>query len=87
MVGFHTAYRERRPFLIEQVQFETNRMRFIGRGRTLRNPVAMESGADLSGDYGPFLDPIASLRVAITLEPGQSQEVTFVLGPPKIAGY
>ena len=29
---------------------------------------------------GPVLDPIASLRIAVSLEPGESRQVAFVLG-------
>jgi cyclic beta-1,2-glucan synthetase len=56
--------------------YETDRARFIGRGRTLENPVALES--DLTGSVGSVLDPIFSLRCAITLDPGQRVELAFV---------
>ncbi len=62
------------------VEFETNRMRFIGRGRSLRAPAALDPAAKLTGDSGPVLDPVASLRTIVTLEPGQSREVAFLLG-------
>lgn len=62
------------------VAFETNRMRFIGRGRTLRNPAALDPGVNLSGDSGPVLDPVGSLRTVVTLEAGQSKELAFLLG-------
>ncbi len=78
--GFHSVLDGTTPLSGDALQFETNRMRFIGRGRTLRFPIAFDPGAILSGDYGPVLDPIASLRVAIALEPGESQEVAFTLG-------
>ncbi len=64
----------------ESLEFETNRLRFIGRGRTLARPLALESGATLSGDCGRVLDPIASLRTVVVLEPGDSRQVAFVLG-------
>lgn len=78
--GFHSVLRDGAPIADEWLQFETNRARFIGRGRTLHNPVALDSGARLTGDSGPVLDPIASLRTAVELDAGQSAEVTFVLG-------
>ncbi len=78
--GFHSMLCGDVPLFGESVQFETNRLQFIGRGRTLANPIALDKGAELSGDQGPVLDPIASLRAAVALEPEQSRDVTFILG-------
>jgi len=58
-------------------QFETDRGRFIGRGRTLANP--MGALQDLGNSQGFVLDPILSLRRRITLEPGQQARVSLVL--------
>ena len=52
------------------VQFETSRERFLGRGRTLADPAALDRGAILSGTTGPVLDPIFSLRRRVRLDPG-----------------
>ena len=78
--GFHSVVHEGPPAAGDNLQFETNRMRFIGRGRTLRSPIALEPGAILSGDFGPVLDPIASIRLEVALEPGECREIAFVLG-------
>jgi N,N'-diacetylchitobiose phosphorylase len=78
--GFHSMLCGDVPLFGDSVQFETNRLQFIGRGRTLANPIALDSGANLIGDQGPVLDPIACFRAAVALEPNQSQEVTFLLG-------
>jgi N,N'-diacetylchitobiose phosphorylase len=78
--GFHSLLRAGKPVPAGELQFETNRVRFIGRGRTLRRPIALEPGMILTGDSGPVLDPIGSLRLAVRLEPGESQEISFVLG-------
>ncbi|MGK0674142.1 MAG: glycosyl transferase [Halothiobacillaceae bacterium] len=59
--------------------FETDRMRFIGRGRTLAAPQAM-LGKPLSGTVGNVLDPCLALRTLLELAPGQEAEVLFVLG-------
>jgi cellobiose phosphorylase len=64
----------------DDVQFETNRGRFLGRGRTLARPRALDSGAQLTSDWGAVLDPIGSLRTSIALEPGATRSVAFVLG-------
>ena len=59
--------------------FETDRMRFIGRGRTGANPEAMRK-TSLSGSQGSVLDPIVAIRYEITLEPGQSATANIVSG-------
>ena len=59
--------------------FETDRMQFIGRGNTPRAPQAMQQPT-LSGSAGSVLDPIASIRQQITLEPEQSVVIDIVTG-------
>ncbi|MGE5927149.1 MAG: GH36-type glycosyl hydrolase domain-containing protein, partial [Gemmatimonadota bacterium] len=63
--------------LAEPVTCETDRARFIGRGRSTRNPAAVEDGSPLSGTTGAVLDPVFALRVRLTLEPGQSASASF----------
>lgn len=63
--------------LATQGEFETDRARFIGRGRTLRNPVALDSDGPLAGKLGSVLDPIFSLRSTIVLPPGESATLYF----------
>src|SRR6185437_275348 len=48
------------------VSYETDRMRFIGRGNTLAAPDALRGNAPLSGSAGPVLDPIAAIRMQVT---------------------
>ena len=45
--------------VLGEISYETDRMRFIGRGNTLVNPQAMRNVAALSGSEGPVLDSIA----------------------------
>ena len=59
------------------VQWETDRARFIGRGRDLRAPLALVDGRPLAGMTGPVLDPIASLRYRVRLDPGASARIAF----------
>jgi cyclic beta-1,2-glucan synthetase len=61
-------------------QYETDRARFIGRGRTLDHPAALDAGARLSNTTGPVLDPIVSLRRSIRLPPGGTARVSFATG-------
>jgi cyclic beta-1,2-glucan synthetase len=62
------------------VSYETDRMRFVGRGNTPAAPQAMRDAAALSGSVGSVLDPIATIRVRITLEPEQTATVDMVYG-------
>ncbi len=61
------------------LEYETDRARFIGRGRSLANPVAMDPGAALSRTVGDVLDPVLALRRAVFLEPGESARLDGVL--------
>ena len=58
-------------------QFETDRGRFIGRGRTLANP--MGAAQELGNSQGFVLDPMLGLRQSLILEPGRSIRVSLVL--------
>src|SRR4029079_1808833 len=60
-----------------EVSCETDRARFIGRGRSARDPVAMDNPGSLSGSVGAVLDPIFALRARVMVPPGRSAEVTF----------
>ncbi|MBI3286810.1 MAG: hypothetical protein HYZ68_02055, partial [Chloroflexi bacterium] len=59
------------------VQYETDRARFIGRGRTIRNAAAVHEGRPLSNAVGSVLDPIFSLRRRVRLPPGATARATF----------
>ncbi len=58
-------------------EFETDRARFLGRGRTLRNAHANQSDGALSNTAGAVLDPIFSLRQRVSVPPRSSVRVTF----------
>ena len=64
----------------EEIEYETDRMRFLGRGRTPANPAALDSGSRLSRTTGPVLDPIFSLRRRVGLEAGMTARIAFVTG-------
>jgi cyclic beta-1,2-glucan synthetase len=59
------------------IEFETDRARFLGRGRTVRAPVTVTEGRPLTNTTGAVLDPIASLRVRVTIAPGDKAQVAF----------
>jgi cyclic beta-1,2-glucan synthetase len=64
---------------IEEVSYETDRMQFIGRGKTLVNPQAMDVEL-LSGKQGSVLDPIMSIRYRIHIKPGHSAIIDLIYG-------
>ncbi len=59
--------------------FTGDRAVFIGRNRSLRDPAAMEHER-LTGDAGAGLDPCAAVQVVVQIDPGQTAEITFLLG-------
>lgn len=61
------------------MEWETDRARFLGRGRSLARPIALD-GRALSGTTGAVLDPIAALRERVRLGPGGFVRVTFATG-------
>jgi cyclic beta-1,2-glucan synthetase len=61
------------------VEWETDRGRFVGRGRDTDRPAALD-GRALSGTTGIVLDPILSLRQRIRLVPGASVRLSFATG-------
>jgi cyclic beta-1,2-glucan synthetase len=61
------------------VEWETDRARFLGRGRTPANPIALD-GRALSGTIGAVLDPVAAMRERVRLAPGAFVQVTFTTG-------
>jgi cyclic beta-1,2-glucan synthetase len=59
------------------VQFETDRARFLGRGQTIRAPAAIAEGWPLSNTTGAVLDPIFSLRRRVTIPHGATARIAF----------
>jgi len=59
------------------VQFETDRARFLGRGRDLRDAVSIMDARPLSNTAGIVLDPVLSLRRRVAIAPGKSASVDF----------
>lgn len=64
----------------EPASYETDRQRFIGRGRSAAEPAALTESGALSGTQGCVLDPIVAIRQRITLEPESSITVNIVTG-------
>ena len=58
------------------VQFETDREIFLGRGNTPETPAGLRK--DLTGSIGTVLDPIFSLRCRAAIEPRDRLELSFI---------
>ena len=58
-------------------EYETDRARFLGRGRTIGTAAAIADGRPLSNTVGTVLDPIFSLRHTVKIPPGKVARVTF----------
>lgn len=79
---YQPDYCERVTFVTSSpapTSFTGDRTVFIGRNRTLRNPLAMERER-LSGGASPGMDPCAAVQLVMEIEPGSVAEVTFLLG-------
>jgi cyclic beta-1,2-glucan synthetase len=59
------------------LQYETDRARFLGRGREIGAPLALHDQRALSGSVGCVLDPIFSLRRRVSIAPGSTARVAF----------
>src|SRR5690606_6759876 len=62
---------------VGEVQFESDRARFIGRGRTLDNAAALSEQTPLSNTVGSVLDAVFSLRHRVRIEAGGVARVAF----------
>jgi cyclic beta-1,2-glucan synthetase len=58
------------------LEWETDRARFLGRGRGIRTAAAALDGQALSNTTGAVLDPIVSLRRRVRVPPGGTVRVT-----------
>ncbi len=81
---------EQMPWLLHQMvvhgtvvgapSFETDRLKFIGRGMTPAAPQALTTTRDLSNSAGSVLDPVMAIRYRITLAPEESAIIDVVTG-------
>jgi len=59
------------------IQYETSRANFIGRGRDLSNPQAMDNDKQLNMTVGAVLDPIISMRVRVSIGKGETCKLAY----------
>ena len=62
---------------VGELQFETDRARFLGRGHHVRTAVSMVDGRPLSNSVGSVLDPMMSLRRTVRVLPGGTARIVF----------
>jgi cyclic beta-1,2-glucan synthetase len=62
---------------IGDLEWETDRAQFLGRGRGVRSPHAMTGSHPLSNTVGSVLDPIVSLRRRVRVRPGKTVRLAF----------
>ena len=69
-----------RGITIGEPSYETDRMRFIGRQRTLASPQALEGKSPLSNSEGPVLDPVVCIRQTVLIEPNETMRIDIITG-------
>jgi cellobiose phosphorylase len=82
--------RERTPWMLHlmavhgsavgEASFETDRLKFIGRGRNVADPQALSGSAALSDSEGAVLDPIVAIRRKVRIDPDETVTVDIVSG-------
>src|SRR5690606_23452549 len=69
--------------MADEPSYETDRARFIGRGRSAADPVMLDSAGHspaLSNTQGSVLDPCVAIRSTLTLSPDESVNVQIISG-------
>lgn len=59
---------------------QTDRCAFIGRNRSLSNPLALDSSSPLPNTVGPVLDPVAALRRTLSIPANGTVIIDLILG-------
>jgi cyclic beta-1,2-glucan synthetase len=62
---------------VGETEIETDRARFLGRGRDARAPVAVMDGRPLSNTVGTVLDPVFAVRRRVRVQPGATVRISF----------
>ena len=63
-----------------EVSYETDRMKFIGRGNTTANPQVMNKPGPLAGHQGSVLDPVVAIRYKIELDRNETVTLHMIIG-------
>ena len=65
---------------VGEASYETDRLKFLGRGNGVADPAAMHGDPLLSGSEGPVLDPIVAIRRVVVLQPDEAAIVDVITG-------
>ncbi len=65
---------------LKTIEYETSRVRFLGRGRTAQSPLALDPGHVLSQTTGPVLDPVLAIRCRINVPAESCVHVAVITG-------
>ncbi|MBP5678015.1 MAG: hypothetical protein J6W88_05930 [Bacteroidales bacterium] len=65
------------------VEYETSRIKFLGRGGSLHHPDIIDSRRTLTGTVGTTLDPVMSMRRRLHIPAGKSMEAFVIVGYAK----
>lgn len=76
--GIHSVVTDGNEY--SPTQYETDRLRFIGRNRSYSDPLVIMENLALSNTTGTVLDPILSLRKCLTLSPHSTVHVCYATG-------
>jgi len=66
--------------MVGPCSFETDRARFIGRGRNVHQPAALDDWGPLSGTAGAVLDPCVAIRRTVELAVDSSGQIDLIIG-------
>ena len=62
---------------VGETEIETDRARFLGRGRDARAPIGVMDGRPLTNTVGTVLDPIFAFRRRVRIQPGEMVRIGF----------
>lgn len=65
--------------VVGNIQYETNRAKFIGRCNDLDRPEVIENDKLLTNTVGAVLDPIISMRVRVKIPAKESCELSYIM--------
>jgi cyclic beta-1,2-glucan synthetase len=63
--------------IVGELQYETDRARFLGRARSPQNAISIVDGRPLSNTVGSVLDPAMCLRLTVHIPPGKTAHLIY----------
>lgn len=68
------------PHATGEMEFESSREHFLGRGRNVSEPIALLETSPLTGSAGAVLDPIFSIRQRVIIPAHENVQFSFATG-------